>query len=300
MNETEVIIIGAGPAGVSCALSLKLFGIDFIIFEKEKVGGLLRNAHQVQNYPGFSRGLAGSELAKAMECQLIESGIEVRKEEVLCADFSEKGFIVETNKDKYSCNFLVVASGTVPRKADIPGLDSIIVERVFYEVKYMSDIEGGTIIIVGAGDAAFDYALSLRERNRVYIFNRSNAIKANYSLRNRVLSDKRIEYVGNVSIENLNFKNGLIEVKARIKEKDKPLEKVYHCDYILFAIGREPNLDFIGESLKYKVTQLEKVGVLFLIGDVKNGKYRQASIAVGDGTLCAMKIKEKIENESGR
>ena len=93
----NVAIIGAGPAGLSTAIQLKRYKIDPLLFEKNLVGGLLRNAHLVENYPGFTNGIVGIELAKHFLRHLYKTGVKVNYEEVKEVDYDEEKFFVKTN-----------------------------------------------------------------------------------------------------------------------------------------------------------------------------------------------------------
>jgi len=130
LSDAEVAIIGAGPAGIAAAVQLKRYGIEPLVFEKGRIGGLLWNANLVENYPGFPEGISGPELVGKLEAQLRKASIDVIYEEVVRL---EEGFGLKTEGGSYTADIVVVASGTEPRR--FPGRISEEVEgRVFYEV----------------------------------------------------------------------------------------------------------------------------------------------------------------------
>lgn len=259
MVETQVLIIGAGPAGMSCALQLKRFGLSPVIIEQNMVGGLLLNANLVENYMGFAQGISGIELVAQMKAQLNNLNIEIKNEKAVLIEKKES-FIVKTDKNSYKAAFLVFATGTTPKQLPL--------DNVFYNVYELLGEKGKTIVVIGSGDAAFDYALNLCKNNKVLILNRSENVKCIPLLKQRADKEPNIGYFPNTTLEDV----------------------AEHYDFVLGAIGREANLELIDD----KIMKEENV---FLIGDVKNGMRRQSAIAVGDGLRVAMDIYEKANDE---
>ncbi len=281
---TDAVIIGAGPAGIAAAIQLKRYGIGFRIFEKRAVGGLLNNANLVENFPGFPSGIAGIQLVKLFEKHLQEHEISVITESV--SEVIDKGahFNVITDKRSYICKIILMATGTAPIQCDAPGaLDN---DRVFYDVQSLQSVIGRRIAIVGGGDAAFDYAMNLSRHNDVVVNNRSARISAIPILAQRVKEAEKITYRENHSLVKVLEKNDGLELYFG---HDNSID-IELYDYLLFAIGRMPNLSCISEQFQDKFSLFEQSGRMHLIGDVKNGLFRQATISIGDGVKAAMQI----------
>ncbi|MBT3313776.1 MAG: NAD(P)/FAD-dependent oxidoreductase [Anaerolineae bacterium] len=290
MQKTSVIIIGAGPAGLTAALQLKRFGIPALVFEGAKIGGLLHNANLVENYPGFPQGMRGGKLVNLLKKQVENVGVEFLSERVISLGHDGESFFAKTDKDEYHAKIAIVASGTKPRKFD----DALIAEdaqsRVFYEVYDLLDVKNEEIIIVGAGDAAFDYALNLaRNDNFVTILNRGENIRALKLLVERMQENKNIRYVEEAQIRNvtLNGERGLM-VEVRHRES----VEIKEANFLLGALGRIPDADFLSEEICQKEDELAARKILYFIGDVRNGIYRQTAIAAGDALRAAMEIEE--------
>jgi len=255
----NVAIIGSGPAGIACAIQLRRHGITPVIFEKNEIGGLLRNANFVENYPGYADGITGKELITKFNNHLKKLNISPIFEEVIKVNFTNEIFNIKTDNSTYTSKYLVIASGTVPKKLNIEA------NNVFYEIceLYKHNLTHKKIVIIGSGDAAFDYALNIAENTdarEVVILNRSIKTKCLPLLKQRALENKKINYLENTELnENMEY------------------------DYILGAIGREPN----DKILRFAQNDVKN---LFYIGDVKNGHFRQTTIAVGDGIKAAMEI----------
>lgn len=288
-SEKKVVIIGAGPAGISCAIQLKRHGINPVIFEKEEPGGLLHNASVVENYPGFPDGILAEDLITKLKQHLVNSGIETFYEEVVNVSYTEGAFTVSTVNSRTNAGTLVVASGTRPV---IPAAVQEITSEnplVHYGVKELMDSSGKNIGIIGAGDAAFDYALNLsRKGNKVSVFNRGTNVKALPVLCHRLKKNRNIDYHENHNLINIvtQHENARLELSFNVENST-----VNYCfDCLIFATGREPASGFIDPSVSGIKENLVSAGKLFFIGDVKGGRYRQATIAAGEGIRTAMVI----------
>lgn len=256
------IIIGAGPAGISAAIQLRRAGANFLLIEKEIVGGLLLNANLVENYPGFSGGISGPELVEKFQTQLQALDINITKDHVRLVDHHDKIFIVRTSNSEYTCDNVIVASGTKPKELKTSS-------KVHYEIHELRDVKNKNITIIGGGDAAFDYALNLARHNNVNLLCRSKP-KCLPLLHERVLKTPSIKIFLDADIE-------------------------YHLtnnttDHIILAIGRNPNNDFLSPMIKNHHIEKNNVRGLYFAGDVARGNHRQTAIAVGDGMRAAMDI----------
>ncbi|MEW6402404.1 MAG: NAD(P)/FAD-dependent oxidoreductase [Chloroflexota bacterium] len=292
-SRPRILIVGAGPAGIAAGIQLQRYGLEPVILEKEKIGGLLRNANWVENYPGFPNGVAGSKLITLMEKQVKRIGVQVEREEVVQLDWDGENFVAETQNAKREVEVVIVASGTESRK--VPEVISAAARaRVFTEVWPLLKIEGRHIVIVGAGDAAFDYALNLsKKRNSVTILNRGDSVKCLGLLWERASLEPAITYRAGVAVSHVDADETAARLKVRCEAGGSSEEVT--ADYVIFAIGRDPQLDFLSENLKRCEKDLIETGRLYFVGDVQNGLLRQTAIAVGDGLRAAMQIHAKLE-----
>lgn len=284
-NKYRVAIIGAGPAGIACAIQLKRYNIEPILFEKNKIGGLLINANLVENYPGFYTGITGSNLVNAFKKHLNKYHIKIINKEVLLLDYFKNKFFIKTKGGIYNFPIVVIASGAIHE--EIPLKYPVAAEKkIFYEVKKLKNIHHKKIIIIGGGDAAFDYGLNLAKKNKVMILCRSDRFKCLPVLYRRALKNKNITIYSSIVVKNIKIEQKHLKIECT---KNRNLS----CDILLIAIGRKPNLVFVSERLKNKLKKLEKQHKLYIIGDAKNKIYRQTGIAIGDGIKTAMEIALK-------
>jgi thioredoxin reductase (NADPH) len=295
MQVEDVIIIGAGPAGLANAIQLKRYGIHPLIFEREQVGGLLRNANLVENYPGFPHGISGQRLVKLFTRQATNFNIEVTDQEVIDLDYALGLFQVKTRHNSYVSRIAVIATGTKPLLFTDLLIPEDLIERVFYEVHGLLPVEGKCVAIIGSGDAAFDYALNLAQKNQVIILNRGERPKCLPLLWERAQPISNISYRNNTKVTRLTKDpiGGML-----VDCQDPAGELQFHADYLLGAIGREACLDCLSQTILRQASALEGQGILYMVGDVKNGIFRQTSIAVGEGVLAAMKIYRHLKESA--
>lgn len=289
MKVEDVTIVGAGPAGIAAAIQLKRWGIEPLLLEADHVGGLLVNANLVENYPGFPDGISGIDLVELFKSQLARVDVVARYEEVLEIDHDEN-FKLRTSKREFESKFAVIASGTQPSTFDSVSIPKEVIGKVFYEVYPIIGVEGKIIAIIGAGDAAFDYAMNLSRKNEVTILNRGSKRKCLPLLWERTQKSAHISYNENTALYAIADNGNRLVLKCKIPPGDWELV----TDYVIFAIGRKPRMGFLSKRLTELASELKKEGTLFFVGDVANDIYRQTTIAVGDGVRAAMKICEKF------
>jgi thioredoxin reductase len=218
-------------------------------------------------------------------------GIAVTYAEVSKLSLEAETFAIKTNDGKkYLSKTVIIASGTQPRTFKDFAIPNLLRNRIYYEVYPLLTMRGKTIAIIGAGDAAFDYALNLARNNRVLILNRDSNVNCLPLLQQRADQNPHIHYQAGISISRVTeAPEGNLRLICNTSQQIMEIE----ADYLVGALGRKPQLDFLGEEISGKIQQLEKQGNLFLIGDVKNGLYRQTAIAVGDAIKVAMQIYQQ-------
>jgi len=296
--EKTVAIIGAGPAGLSASIQLSRFGISHFIFERSLPGGLLRNGNLIGNFTGLYPPVSGADLSEMMithfesySQEIINSCVKEVK-----YDLENDKFRISAGESIYVTEYIIAASGTYPVKPDIiKRCPEELMKNIHFEIYNISDLSGKHVLIVGGGDCAFDYSLTLRQSNTVEILNRTEKIKALKILQDKVLSDKRIHYRSEVLIGEI-IKGEEKPLKVKLIEKGNIRYQEY--DIIIFAIGREPDDLYLSGFSREELDSLIKNGKIYLAGDIKNGVFRQAIIAAGNGVESAMRIFDKLKGDS--
>jgi thioredoxin reductase (NADPH) len=280
---------------MACAIQLKRMGLHPLVVEKGRPGGMLFNANRVENYPGFPGGIPGPDLVKLIIEQAGYFNIESIQDEIVDVNYHEDKFNLDGKSDAYKCDILVIATGTSPIvPANFPE-DLAGKGLIHFDITELRQISSKTVGIIGAGDAAFDYSLTMAENgNEVFIFNRGDRIRALKVLSEKVFINNNIIYLEKTSLKSLKARSDK-GLKAILNSASG--NKKYSLDYLIFATGRKPANGFFRESLKENLPNLLKEHRLYLIGDLKNEHYRQVSVAVGNGIKAAMEIFRHESNQ---
>lgn len=291
MKKEDVIIVGAGPAGLATALQLERYGIKPLVIEKGEIGGLLHNANLVENYPGFPGGIPGPQLVDLFKQQVRYDELNLLNSRLTNLDYSNDRFEFSIKGQILHSQIAVIASGTKPRLLRNLPIPPEIQDKLYYEVYPLLEVKDRQIAIIGAGDAAFDYGLNLAQENDVIILNRGVEISCLPLLWERSKLNPRIQYHAQTAITRISpGPGGRISLECNSS-------RTFVVDYLIAAIGRDPSLDFISGQFAEKTIQLENSGKLYYVGDVANGLYRQTAIAVGNGILAAMKIYKFLKEK---
>lgn len=289
MPGNDIAIIGAGPAGIAAALQFARYEVSPFIYEAETPGGLLYNAGVVWNYPGFPGGIEGPELAALFARGLRDSGAVVCREEVLSIDFAGGVFRVTADSEA-DFAAVVIATGTRPVPLEDVDFDSTETrDAVDYGVSGIRSITGKSIAVIGAGDAAFDYALTLSRKNDIVILQRGQKPRCNAALERRAGESERITVLENASASRISREEGGMFELSLCGAGCGSRESMT-ADRVIAAVGRVPREIALLPGLTDAIDELAAGAKLRFAGDVMNGMFRQTAIAAGDGVRAAMEI----------
>jgi thioredoxin reductase (NADPH) len=299
-NHHQIIILGCGPSSLSAATQLVRTGISVLIIAEE-IGGLIQNANLIENLLGFPNGITAGEMVAIMHETIIKYQIPVINEKILEVSCDDTQYLIKTVSKNYSCEYLVIGTGTIPNSLQIPGEeDAHNGNLLFYDLyKFTSVRENLDIGIVGGGDAAYDYALNLsKNMSNIEILQRNKKSTALSLLIQRVNEKENISVITDVKVRNIEIEANM--VKLSLESSDGMISKKYNT--VLVTVGRSPNISFLSPKLKdyYKriidkeqapaIKTGENIKKIWFIGDIKNQKHRQLAIAMGDGIKAAMQI----------
>jgi thioredoxin reductase (NADPH) len=293
---SDVAIVGAGPAGLTAAIYLARNDVDAALLERGPVGGLARNANLVEDYPGFPEGISGPELCKRFEGQLASVGALVIDRDVEEISRSGAAFVLRTNSGDLESKTIIIATGTKPILLDAKGAEKAV-ERIHYEVAEMESLrEEERIAVIGGGEAALDYALSLHGMGcRPEVFCRGADVKTNPRLMARFQRAKVPLHL-NSSLAEIRVVKDALSLSFADGAR-------HECDSILAALGRIQSLPKLGAGFPERLTVGDdcqtQVPGLFLAGDVRRGRDRHVATAVGDGMRAAMAARKYVESLGG-
>ena len=309
MTETtkrNVIIIGSGPAGLTAAIYAARGNLKPIVFEGNQPGGQLTITTEVENYPGFPKGITGPELMDLFREQAQRFGAETLFKNVTKVDFSNRPYKVWVGDEEYSGDSIIIATGATAR---LLGLESEK-ELFGYGVSACATFDGffykdKKVLVVGGGDSALEEAIFLTKFvSEVWLVHRRDEFRGSKIMRDRALNHPKINVHWNSVVDEFlgSKETGLTGVLLKDTKTGETHEE--SCDGTFIAIGHQPNTSvFEGiidlDANKYIVTKPgsteTNIPGIFACGDVQDHKYRQAVTAAGSGCASAIDAERFLE-----
>ncbi|MBI2049872.1 MAG: FAD-dependent oxidoreductase [Candidatus Staskawiczbacteria bacterium] len=305
-NTYDLIIIGAGPAGVAAGIYAARQKLSILIISKDMGGQVAKKAVDIENYPGFSK-ISGPDLVDLYGQQLKANDLEIQYDEVISIEKKDGKFLVTVKSGKvYQALSVIVASGAESRKLSVPGEE----EFAGKGVSYCSLCDGPLfrdkiVAVVGGGNNGFESALFLSNYvKQIYILEYSNRIKADQENQDLVSKHKNIKIIINakvLKIEGDTFVNSIFyEDLATNKENNLKIDGVF------VEIGYTPSTSFVkdlvdldekGEIIFDPKTLKTKTDGIFSAGDCNVSKYKQIIMASGEGAKAALSAYEYIKKQ---
>lgn len=301
-KNIDLIIVGAGPAGLAAAIYGGRAKLNMIVLEERIVGGQVRNSYTIENYPGFQK-VSGSELADIFQKQAESLGVTIDEfdliENIKLED-SEK--IVETESYIYKPKAIIVATGASPKKLPVPEESKYEGKGVHYCAICDGAIyEGKKVGVIGGGNSALEEAIFLTKfAEKVFIIRRHDYFNGEKSLIDEVMNNPKIKVLFNEDLVQLKGDNFLNEVILRNKNTGE-LSNL-KLDAVFGYIGTEPKTDKFDKYLEvndygYIITNDDmetNISGVYAAGDVREKKYRQITTAVSDGTIALLNAEKYI------
>jgi thioredoxin reductase (NADPH) len=303
MSDWDIIIIGGGPAGLTAGIYASRARLRTLLIEKLMPGGLAASTDKVENYPGFPGGIAGAELTKRMEDQAREFGLEIVIEEVKSLTVKNKVKIVKTASAEYEAASVIIATGTQPKKLNVPGEDKFRGRGVSYcatcDGPFFKDKD---IVVVGCGSSGIQEGIFLlRFAKQINFVEFLPYMTAEKILQERIQKESRTKFHFGHALTAINGEEAVASVT--IKERKTGKEKTIEAQGVFIYVGLNPITEFLKDTVKlddygYIVVDenLEtSISGVFAAGDVRTNSLRQISTATGDGTLAALMAEEYVE-----
>ena len=299
----DLIIIGAGPAGLTAALYAGRSRINTLILEKMVVGGRILMSENIENFPGFPKGISTHELIKRMEEQVRGLGVEILSEEVL--ELDNKLMAIKTDSKSYQVRSIIIATGAKPRRLGAPGEDKFTGRGVSYcatcDAPFFVD---KSVAIVGGGNAVAEEALYLtRFAKSVTIIHRRQELRASAILQEKLKTNSKIHFLLNSVVAEIA---GSHKVESIIVEDLNLSHKRAHaCDGVFVYIGSDPDTEFAKHKLHMDETGFiitdENMASshegIFACGDCRKKNLYQVITACGDGAIAADSAYKHIVNQ---
>lgn len=310
----KVIIVGSGPSGLTAAIYAARANLEPLVFAGEAggmggtpPGGQLMITTDVENYPGFPKGIMGPQLMMDFRAQAERFGADIRDEDVTAIDFDSTPYRVTVGSETHEARALIISTGARPR---LLGLDKES-ELMGHGLSTCATCDGAffqnrEMMVIGGGDSAVEEALFLtRFASKVLLVHRRDELRASKIMGDRLLAHEKVEVVWNHNLVDM-LANDAGKVRAAVIEHTETGERTEReVAAIFYAIGHIPNTQLFEGKLdmdenRYLVTKpgstrtnLEGV---FAAGDVADHVYRQAITASGTGCMSAIDCERWLES----
>lgn len=301
MQKTyDVVIIGAGIAGITAAIYLKRANLDVLLIDKDAPGGQLNKISVIENYPGYLN-ISGPELSEKLFEQINNLNIEYRYGNALeiVDDNNEK--IVKTDQETIKTKTIILALGRTPNKLKIENEEKLLNKGISYCALCDGPLfKNKEVAVIGSGNSAVEESIYLSNIcKKVTVIIRSNNFKAEETL------IKQLKNKENIEIKTNSVVSTIIEENNKLKAIKLNNEEILNIEGLFIYIGSTPNIKFI-EKLNLEIEQnfikVDKnmetsISGIYAIGDVIKKDVYQLTTATSDATIAAVSIKNKL-NES--
>lgn len=311
MLHREVVIIGSGPAGLTAAIYAARADLKPLVIEGPQPGGQLMITTEVENYPGFSKGIQGPELMEEFREQAKRFGTEFLTAWVQNVDLGERPFVMETEDDTIVAETLIVASGATAKWLGIPGEAPAPAGLGGHGVSACATCDGfffkgKKIVVVGGGDTAMEEANFLtRYASRVTVIHRRSSLRASKIMQDKAFRNGKIDFIWDTAVEEILGSPETGVTAVRLKNLETGVEHEFQCEGVFVAIGHKPNTEiFAGQLEMDDVGYIRTAGHsmatnvpgVFACGDAQDSFYRQAISAAGTGCMAAIDAERFLDN----
>ncbi|HEU5202075.1 MAG TPA: thioredoxin-disulfide reductase [Nitrospira sp.] len=300
----NVVIIGSGPAGLTAAVYAARANLSPLLIEGWQSGGQLTTTTEVENYPGFAKGIMGPELMKEMRAQAERFGTEFLTGDVTTVDFMKRPLTISIDHEQtIEARTVIIATGA---SAVLIGLKNEA-RLTGHGVSTCATCDGfffrgKELVVVGGGDSAMEEANFLTKfATKVFVVHRRDKLRASKIMQDRSMKNEKISFIWNSVVEDI-LGNDIV-TGVRIKNLITGTTSTLPCAGVFVAIGHRPNTALFAGQLDmdargYLVTKngtATSVPGVFAAGDVQDSTYRQAVTAAGTGCMAAIDAERFLE-----
>ena len=301
----DMIIIGAGPAGLTAAMYSARARLKTLVIERIKAGGQIIITEWVDNYPGFDEGISGFELGQRFERHAKKFGVEITSADVTAISEEDHIKVVKTTDRQYRGRAVIVATGAKPRRLGVEGEEKFTGRGVSYcatcDAAFFREKH---VVVVGGGDTAVQEAVFLtRFARKVALVHRRNELRAAKIIQERAFSNIKLSFIWDSAIKEIK---GDKKVDTAVIQNVKTDEITdLPTDGVFVFVGIDPQTEFLKgfvdlDETGYIVTNMQmetsREGV-FCCGDAIHQMLRQVSTAVGEGAVAAYSAEQYLTNK---
>lgn len=299
----DVIIIGAGPAGMTAAVYTSRANLSTLMIERGVPGGQMMNTEEVENYPGYD-SILGPDLSTKMFEHAKKFGAEYAYGDIKEIIDGKEFKVVKAGSKEYKARAIIITTGAEYKKLGVPGENELGGRGVSYcAVCDGAFFKNKQLVVVGGGDSAVEEGVYLtRFAEKVTIVHRRDQLRAQKILQDRAFANEKVDFIWNHTVKAINEKDGKVGSVTLVSTVDGT-EKEFPCDGVFIYIGMIPltkpfeNLGITNEAGYIETNELmeTKVPGIFAAGDVREKQLRQIVTATGDGSIAAQSAQHYIE-----
>ncbi|AWC30474.1 thioredoxin-disulfide reductase [Bacillus cytotoxicus] len=299
----DVIIIGAGPAGMTAAVYTSRANLSTLMLERGIPGGQMANTEEVENYPGYE-SILGPDLSNKMFEHAKKFGAEYAYGDVKEVIDGKEYKTIIAGKKEYKARAIIIASGAEYKKLGVPGEKELGGRGVSYcavcDGAFFKEKE---LVVIGGGDSAVEEGVYLtRFASKVTIIHRRDALRAQKILQDRAFQNEKIDFIWNHTVKQINEENGKVG-SVTIVDVNTGEETEFKADGVFVYIGMLPlSKPFAALGITNENGYIEtnermetKVPGIFAAGDIREKMLRQIVTATGDGSIAAQSVQHYVE-----
>lgn len=308
----DVIIIGAGPAGMTAAVYTSRANLSTLMVERGVPGGQMANTEEVENYPGYD-SILGPELSTKMFDHAKKFGAEYAYGDVKEITDHQEYKLVDCGSKQFKARAVIITAGAQYKKIGVPGEKELGGRGVSYcAVCDGAFFKNKELVVVGGGDSAVEEGVYLtRFASKVTIVHRRDELRAQKILQDRAFANEKIDFIWNHTVKQINEKDGKVGSVTLVSTVDGS-EQEFATDGVFIYIGMEPlTKPFASLGITNEKGYIEtnegmetKVPGIFAAGDIREKTLRQIVTATGDGSIAAQNaqhfVEELIESEKAK
>ena len=299
----DVIIVGAGPAGLTAAVYTSRGNLSTLILERGIPGGQMANTEDIENYPGFDH-ILGPDLSTKMFDHSQKFGAEYAYGDVTEVIDGEAYKTIKCGDTEYKTKGIIITTGAEYRKMDVPGEAELTGRGVSYcAVCDGAFFRGKEIIVIGGGDSAVEEGNYLtRFADKVTIVHRRDELRAQKIIQERAFANEKMDFIWNASVKKVNEEDGKIGSVTLVSTTDGT-ETEHETDGMFVYVGMNPltdpfkHLGILDENGYIETNEIMETSVpgIYAAGDVREKLLRQIVTATGDGSIAAQAIQKYVE-----
>ncbi len=298
----DVVIVGAGPAGLAAALYTGRARLSTVVLEKGLPGGQILLTDWVENYPGFPGGITPFELMQGFRKQAETFGARIESDEILGMAKSGESFVLKSHRSEYEARAVILATGSAYRRLGVPGEERLTGSGVSYCATCDGAFFAGLdIAVVGGGDNALKEALYLtRFARALTLIHRRDAFRGEKIYQERVAANAKIRVMLHTVVDSIEGA-GKVESVTVCSVEDGSVSSL-PVSGVFVSIGTQPQSNFVRgflelnewEQIKVNARMESSVPGIFAAGDVSNACPKQIATAVGTGVHAALSVQEYL------